>query len=182
MPESVNLLPPNRTATETRLSQAMAAISDLPVDIRSVRSPASCPVALLPWLAWDFSVDDWDSSWPEAKKRAVIASSVDVHRHKGTVGALKSAVNALGYDAIDVREWFQLTPQGDPYTFGVRVVVDQTGIPESVDFDQIENVVNSAKNVRSWLTGVDILGKTTATIAVGAVALCGETVTINAGE
>ncbi len=26
--------------------------------------PQTCPEALLPWLAWSLSVDEWDESWP----------------------------------------------------------------------------------------------------------------------
>lgn len=182
MADSSNLLPPNSTSTETRLAQALATLGDLPVDIRSVRNPQTCPAHMLPWLAWDFSVDAWDTSWSEAQKRSVIASSIRVHRRKGTVGALKAAVAALGYDAIEVREWFQLEPQGEPYTFGVRVVVEQTGIPASVNFDQLEIVVNSAKNVRSHMTGMDVLGKSSAQAYCGAVTLVGETISIGSGD
>jgi phage tail P2-like protein len=182
MADSSNLLPPNSTSTETRLAQAIAALGDLPVDIRSVRNPQTCPAHMLPWLAWDFSVDAWDTNWTEAQKRSVIAASIRVHRRKGTVGALKAAVSALGYDEIQVIEWFQITPQGDPYTFSVRVVVDQTGVSSSADFDQIAMVVNSAKNTRSHMTGMDMLGVSNLNAYCGAVTLIGETVSIGIGD
>lgn len=182
MADTANLLPPNSTTTETRLAQALAAIAELPVDIRSVRDPQTCPAHMLPWLAWDFSVDAWDTSWTEAQKRAVIASSIRVHRRKGTAGALKAAVAALGYDAINVIEWFQLVPQGEPYTLGVQVVIDQTGIPETVNFDQLEMIVNSAKNVRSHMKGIDILGLTSLNAYCAAVTIIGETVSIGTGD
>lgn len=182
MADASNLLPPNSTSTETRLAQALSAIGDLPVDIRSVRNPATCPAHMLPWLAWDFSVDAWDTNWTEAQKRAVIASSVHVHRHKGTIGALKAAVNALGYDGMEVIEWFQLVPKAQPYTFGVRVTVDQTPIAEAIDYEQIEMVVNSAKNARSHLWGIDVLGLTQGAFYCAGVAVIGEVVEISAGE
>lgn len=42
-----------------------------------------------------------------------ITYEVDILGTINTVGALKAAVAALGYDAIEVREWFQLKPQGE---------------------------------------------------------------------
>jgi phage tail P2-like protein len=39
-------------------------------------------------------------TWTEAQKRAVIAASVATHKRKGTIGALKRALAALGYEVV----------------------------------------------------------------------------------
>ena len=64
----------------------------------------TCPAALLPWLAWGLSVDDWDSSWPEPVKRAVIAASADVHRHKGSVWSIRRMLALAGYGDAEIIE------------------------------------------------------------------------------
>ncbi|MDE3738582.1 phage tail protein I [Pseudomonas resinovorans] len=89
------LLPPNCTGLEQRLANAHRHLSSLPVDIRQVRNPAACPVELLPYLAWELSVDEWNPSWGEDVKRRVVAQSVGVHRRKGTRGSVLRALEAI---------------------------------------------------------------------------------------
>jgi phage tail P2-like protein len=91
-------LPSNATTLERALATAQAAISDLPVPARYVRDAANCPAALLPFLAWEMSVDEWDANWGEDVKRRVIAESVNVHRHKGTLGSVRRALEAIFVD------------------------------------------------------------------------------------
>lgn len=88
------LLPPNATQLERSIEAVNAAIEDIPVPIDTVLDPWRCPAALLPWLAWAFSVDTWDSSWSERTKREVIAASYQVHRTKGSVHSVKLAIEA----------------------------------------------------------------------------------------
>ena len=84
-----SLLPPNATAGMRAIEQAAARrLAAIDTPVATLWSPATCPAALLPWLAWAFAVDVWDSAWPEATKRSVIAASLEVHRRKGTRGAL----------------------------------------------------------------------------------------------
>lgn len=115
-----DLLPPNATAPERALASAVGRISAVPVPLHHLWNPATCPPALLPWLAWALSVDVWDPAWPERTKRAVLRESFAVHRRKGTAGAVRRALAAAGVPA-DVIEWWQ--EGGDPHTFRVRVDV-----------------------------------------------------------
>ncbi len=101
-----SLLPPNATPQETAIEAATARIADVPVPNASLWTPATCPAALLPWLAWALSVDEWDGTWPEERQRAVIAASVGVHRRKGTRGAVVAALAAAGYGDATVVERF----------------------------------------------------------------------------
>lgn len=91
-----SLLPPNATPAERVLESVAARSVNLPVLVDQLWNPATCPAALLPWLAWGLSVDEWDDSWTEATKRAVIAASVDLHRRKGTVASIRRALQAAG--------------------------------------------------------------------------------------
>lgn len=103
---SETLLPHNATPQEIALDLATARVGDVPVDIRTVMTSDACPAALLPWLAWALSVDEWDAAWTEETKRAAIAASVAVHRRKGTVGAVRAAIDAAGYGDAEIIERF----------------------------------------------------------------------------
>lgn len=100
------LLPPNATALERALASVIARISDVPVPIGDLWNPARCPAPLLPWLAWALSVDEWDNSWTEEVQRAVIAASVEIHRHKGTIWAMRHALVVAGYGEATIIERF----------------------------------------------------------------------------
>ncbi len=97
------LLPPNRTVLETALEQAISAEID-PSAIATLWDPHTCPIDVLPWLAWAFSVDDWDDTWRETVKRAVVAESIETHKLKGTVSAIRRVFTALGFGAIEIDE------------------------------------------------------------------------------
>lgn len=100
----VGLLPSNRTAQEDALDRATGRIAEVPVNIRTVWRSDEIAADLLPWLAWALSVDEWDNGWAEGQKRAVIAASIDVHRHKGTRGAVKRALAATGFGDAELIE------------------------------------------------------------------------------
>lgn len=111
------LLPPNATVAERALAGAAALAIDLPVEIAAVWDPARCPVALLPWLAWTFSVDEWEAGWPEDRQRAVIAASIEIHRHKGSLWSVRRALEVLGYGDCEITEGWQ-TMVGGPWAVG----------------------------------------------------------------
>ena len=91
-----DLLPRNATTQERAMANTVARISSVQTPLRSLWSPQDCPADFLPWLAWGLSLDIWDASWTDAQKREAIAASVEVHRRKGTIGALKRALQAIG--------------------------------------------------------------------------------------
>jgi len=92
-----SLLPPNANAHERALESAMARATDLPTPLRDLWNADTCPVHLLPWLAWALSVREWDSRWQEADKRKTIRQAIAIHRTKGTVSAVRDALQAAGY-------------------------------------------------------------------------------------
>lgn len=94
---SMHLLPPYRGRAETSFAQAVAGQFPIASPARDLWNPDACPAHLLPWLAWALSVDDWDVEWPEATKRRVIAESVKIHRHKGSVASVRRILRAQGW-------------------------------------------------------------------------------------
>ncbi len=91
------LLPPNATDLERALEQVTARVGATPVPISALWDADECPAHLLPWLAWAFSVDEWDPGWSEATKRASIRDAAKIQRHKGTVWAIKRVLANAGY-------------------------------------------------------------------------------------
>lgn len=101
-----SLLPPNATKTELAIEAATARAGDLPTPLRDLWDPDTCPEALLPFLAWALSVDQWDPSWPVAQKREAIRASVSAHRIKGTPAAVRRALDRAGYpEALIIETW-----------------------------------------------------------------------------
>lgn len=159
-----DLLPPNATALERNVATVNARLGDLAAPLRDLMNPATCPAALLPWLASALSVDYWDESWTESQKRGVIAASIKVHRHKGTLAAVKAALASLEVVA-EIVEWFNETPQAAPYTF--RVDVDTEGAGMLAPFlASVEQQITGAKNVRSHFT-VRLIAVTRPSVHIG---------------
>lgn len=150
-------------------------ISDVPVIVREVWNPDTCPSNVLPWLAWAFSVDDWDTNWTDEQKRRVIKESVYSQRIKGTIGAVTRQLSALGYQ-IQILEWFQQSPQGTPYTFDVYITASQYPLTTG-DYNKVLEVINTNKNLRSHMGEVQLIVKSTDATTAGIV--CGSGNEIN---
>jgi len=99
-----NLLPNNSTEFERDLDASCSRIAHVPNPIASLWNPATCPVNLLGYLAWGLSVDEWDESWSEQVKRDTVAEAVEIHRHKGTVHAIKVALEKAGLGTAQLSE------------------------------------------------------------------------------
>jgi phage tail P2-like protein len=101
-----SILPPGSSALEVLLEQFPMRLNGAVDPLSTLWDPMTCPVAFLPWLAWSLSVDEWDSDWSVATKRAALAESLAIHRLKGTPAAVKRALGAAGYgDASVVEFW-----------------------------------------------------------------------------
>jgi phage tail P2-like protein len=100
----LSLLPPNSTSVELVLEAAVSAAVDIDIPIVANARAETAAADHLPFLAWAFSVDSWDTSWASDVKRAAIASSVSIHRRKGTVGSVRDALTAFGYGDADIVE------------------------------------------------------------------------------
>jgi phage tail P2-like protein len=111
------ILPGNATRTERSLEAASGdRVERMPVPVGDLWDPDACPEAALPWLAWALSVDRWDPDWPLDAKRAVVADSVRHHRVKGTLAAVRRALEDVGA-IYDVEE----NPGGAAFTLQVDI-------------------------------------------------------------
>lgn len=158
-----SLLPINSTQLERAMEATFFEKTIVP--LRDLYNADTCPVHLLPHLAWAWSVDRWDYRWTEATKRAAIKASYYIHAHKGTIGALRRVVEPLGY-LIEIIEWFNAVPLGVPGTFALKVGVLDTGITEEM-YQELERLIDDAKPVTRHLTGLDITLETRLDAYVG---------------
>jgi phage tail P2-like protein len=152
------LLPSNSTPLELQAAEALAQIQRVPIPLRTLYNPDKCPLPLLPYLAWSFSVDRWDSQWPESAKRSAIRSAYYIHSRKGTLGSLRRVVEPLGF-AIEIVEWWQTTPPGPRATFALNISVSGTGITEQM-YQELTWLIDDAKPLTRHLTGLDIILET----------------------
>lgn len=123
--QGYRVLPANQTPLEKTLAtiawERLAAIDIL--IIKRLIDPWTCPFAFLPWLAWSLSVDVWDDTWSEHRKRSVIAASPAIHRIKGSRKAIRLALEALGLRPTIV-SWHEDDPPARRATFRVDAEFD----------------------------------------------------------
>lgn len=146
------------------MALAAARVSDVPSPLRPLWNPDTCPVDILPWLAWALSVDVWVPTWPEATKRAVVRTAVDTARRKGTKKAVTDALNAIGAGVV-MTEWFQKSPVGTPHTFTISIVAQDTSVEAQAVMVQ---EINRTKPLRSHY---DIVFGTAGTGSINLVSL-----------
>lgn len=134
--------------------------------IAALWSPENCPASHLAWLAWALKVDVWSPGWSDAQKRAAIRTSIDAHRRKGTVSAVRIAVARFGA-GLAIREWWQKIPAGTPHTFEVTLTIADSEDSSVATQAEIVAAIETVKPVRSHFTVV--LGRD----AAGSLALFG---------
>lgn len=171
-----SLLPPNATTLERAVASTTGRIDTLTTPLREVWNPATCPVHVLPWLAYAFGVEDWSSRWTRGQRRAVIEKSIPVKRHRGTIGAVRSAIAALDV-TCRVQEWFNQNPPGDEYTFRLLIDVDQVGIEQSM-YGALLALIERNKNLRSHLSRIDLTVQTTGATSVACSAGIGHEISL----
>lgn len=153
MTDKPSLLPANVSDLERDLEIALARIEDVQIPISTLWDPWKCPLEVLPFLAWAVSVDMWRTDWPEVVKRRIVASSLSVHRRKGTRAAVDQALRDLGV-TVDLVEWFEVSPLAQRGTFDVTAwanenITSEPGYLNQALYDQLRQAVDNAKNTRS---------------------------------
>ncbi|OCG12782.1 phage tail protein I [Gilliamella sp. wkB292] len=156
------LLPPSATRLEKNLSQAM--LCEPPIPLRSLWDPMTCPFELLPYLAWQYSVDRWDENWSEKTKRKVIAEAFEIHKLKGTKEAIRRAVEPFGY-LISITEWWQNDQK--PGTFALQIGVLDKGITAD-SYKELNRIIDDVKPVSRQLSSLSIQLVSKGEITVGA--------------
>ena len=97
--DSQCLAPENSTALELALERLTRRLEDVPVPLRDLWRPDTCPIELLPWLAYALSIDSWNPTWSESVKRNVVAAAIEIQRKKGTAASVRQVVGEGGQPA-----------------------------------------------------------------------------------
>lgn len=173
---SSSLLPPGSSDLERAAATALSSAMALDVPLRDLWSPEHCPLDLLPFLAWAFSVDRWDATWPELVKRRVVRAAFFVHQHKGTISALRRVVEPFGF-LLEVIEWWETEPLGVPGTFRLRIGVLDRGIDDATIIE-LERLIDDAKPLTRTLTGLAVELESHGQAYAAAALACGDDITI----
>lgn len=170
----LSLLPANSKPLERELATLTSRLESIHLPFDLIWDADNCPDEYLPFLAYAWSVDEWNDAWSIAVQRDVIKNSVWVHQRKGTLGAVKRALSLINYDT-NVTEWFEQNPKGTPGTFSIEAH-PRNGIITDSD-RQIRAVVDAVKRLSAHY---DIYFGTTvkATIAAVAVPAVGVEITV----
>lgn len=147
----MSLLPHNATALERALEHACDHNIDAQI-IRGVANSVNCPAHFLPWLGWAMKVDGWEAADSEQQQRELIREAIPVHKSKGTVGAVRRVLKAVGVNA-EVEEWQQV-PGAAPYTFRLTAWANDNRQGEGTILspqlaERLRALVDAAKNERS---------------------------------
>jgi hypothetical protein len=130
MTDAISLQPSSAEPSERALSLAYADLGRLPFGVLSTLwDPWTCPAAVLPALAWAWSVDYWRDWWPEDRKRQVVAESRAFHMAKGTIVADRMACGYADAELISYhlpRDGFTVGAVPSPAAYQAWV----NGLPE----------------------------------------------------
>lgn len=167
------LLPPNATPLERALARA-GAMPHKPEIIRTLWNPWTCPIELLPWLAWAWSVDEWDLAWTETQQRAMVAASKKLHQKKGTTWAVREALIRSGLESVRIVEH----PEGAHWAeFDVEVAVVDRPLTQAA-MERATALINEYKRQACVLRTLRTSLQTQGGIFIGMQLLGGDTTTI----
>lgn len=96
MPDVRNLLPPNRTALESSVVQALFTQEHPIRDITTLYRADILALPLLPWLAWSQDVLVWPADADESMRRNLTAGAWAMHRRMGTLAGLREMAGYQG--------------------------------------------------------------------------------------
>lgn len=170
------LLPSGSSQLEKRAAEIGQIAVRNPIIIADLINPDRCPEPFLPYLAWSFSVDKWDENWTEAVKRIAIKQAFFIHKHKGTIGAIRRVVEPIGY-LVELKEWFQTQPQGTAGTFSLTVEVSETGLSEQTH-NELMRLIDDVRPVSRHIDNLTIAISPTGNMHGFIAQNCGEILTI----
>jgi phage tail P2-like protein len=185
-------LPKNSTMLEMLLYRCIDRIeerineeisnAEISCKISELWNYEKCPARFLPYLAWSLGVEYWDDSWGDDEasdkiKRNYIKQWIGVRKIRGTLGAIKKAMELIGVNCT-IEEWFN-HPNGftdepnakpEPYSFRVMLYPKESGQVLSYEKTKImKEFIDRLKPLRSFYS-VHIEFKTPQPIGIVSVA------------
>ena len=148
------------------LARLIARLSALPVSVPIVNLFDRVDASALASLAGQFHVmgdEGWNLAGTESARRALLKRAIELHRHKGTPWAVRTALETALPTEATIKEWFAY--DGDPFFFRARLDVSELGMDES-DMTSAVRLILDYKNVRSWLECLETFTRRPLPIAV----------------
>ena len=147
------LLPPNATKLEKNIEQLGEKITALPVPFIDLHRIHLCPVAHLPWLAWEHRVEYWQPNWDESQKRNAITESKAFNAQRGTQSSIKSLLSTV-VPHFQLTAWHELTPKQLPFTFIVNIPTTYL-----LSIDQLLQILTAIEATKSARDAYSITAK-----------------------
>lgn len=149
---------------------AKERLEGLDLSVLLVYMVDSAPAESLFYLASQFDVLGW-KGWSlannDADRRALIKRAIELHRYKGTVWAIKQAVQSVGFTDCKVIEHVGLDYDGTANfdgsnnyagghwaNFRVKIGLSDTIVVDVTLIELVHRLVLEYKNVRSFLVGI----------------------------
>lgn len=147
---------PDSIAKDAKVSAAAAAIDPYLAAVASGREIPAIYASLsrltgrqLDHIATQWDVRVWRESWTDDLKRSVLSTAIIDKRKRGTVSAVKGALESISSIATIV-EWWQKNPKGTPHTFTVYATVSEfEGTLDSELQEDILALIDDNKPLRS---------------------------------
>jgi len=123
-------------------------------------------------LAWQWNIgyfEGYNFAETLTEKRVLIKNAIQMHWYKGTKWALESVPIFLGMPAFAI-EWFESDILGthmEPYEFDLAIDTGVRGAQPTIQ-DDIRNLINNIKNVRSYLRHIILIESWRVTAYFGA--------------
>ncbi len=152
-----DLLPKNSSALERALADVAYDFNHEPT-ILTLWNADECPLQFLPYLAWSLSVDEWDHTWSEDRKREACRAARHIHQHKGTPYGVKQALSALGQaDATVIERVDYIRHNGLAYRNGTHKRRGQAGwatfrvvLTNPITIDQAALIYRTLESVKRF--------------------------------
>lgn len=170
------------------LWQLINGLENLPIERAIIYDVDRVVSSAIPSLIRQFSAQEFVvPGMTESEYRELIWRSIELHRYKGTLHAVRRALGILGITESVVSEWWQSSPKRQVHTF--RVAINGEGLPTDPRFDvespefwaKVYQLVEAAKPARS---GFDLAIATTPQLkdgVIGASKRLTSVVRVNAG-
>lgn len=142
--------------------------------LRILANLSNLPEATVDQLAWHFSVDFYDVTLPREVKEQLLYQSIAWHRRKGTVKVVEEIVTAVHSTAQVIENWEY---GGEPYHF--KIIVEGEPITNPQTLTTLKQAIDSVKNVRSWLDGIEYKRALTCDMFLGGATYIHKEVMVN---
>lgn len=152
--------------------------SNIDLDCLLVVLIDNVPSDALPHLAQQYHItgnEGWIQALSEEEKRALIKSSIKMHRYKGTKYALEEILSTLNITG-SVEEWFEYG--GEPYYFKIILQIFNRSINEETE-EKLIDLINEYKNERSWLEEIEFQLTSSSNMYAYSAIITNETITVN---